>query len=216
VSLTREKVILSSFDFDEDFYSGNGVPAGIDEAGRGTLAGPVTAAAVMLPRGLVIPGLNDSKQLSAEKREFLFEIIKKEALSYAVKSVDNKIIDKINILQATFVAMARAVGGLKVKPDICLIDGDCRVPCLSFKQRTVVRGDTKSASIAAASILAKVSRDRIMVRYAGRYPLYGFERHKGYGTKKHVEALKKYGACPIHRMTFSPVSSIVSHHELDI
>jgi ribonuclease HII len=205
-----------SFGFDEDFCGKSGISAGVDEAGRGTLAGPVTAAAVILPRGLVIPGLNDSKQLSADEREFLFEIIKKEAVSYTVKSVDNKIIDRINILQATFVAMARAIGSLKVKPDICLIDGNCKVPHLSFKQRAVVRGDAKSASIAAASILAKVSRDRIMVRYAGRYPLYGFERHKGYGTKKHVEALKKYGACPIHRITFSPVSAIVSQHELDI
>jgi ribonuclease HII len=198
------------FSFDKFFY--NRVyysVAGIDESGRGPLAGPVTAAAVILPKGLAIPDLNDSKQLSEKKRETLFEIIKETALAYAVETVNNKIIDEINILQATFLAMSRAVLKLKIKPDLCLVDGNRKVHGLSFNQKTIVGGDAKSACIAAASILAKVSRDKMMLEYAKQYPIYEFEKHKGYGTKKHIEALKKYGVCSIHRLTFSPISDII-------
>lgn len=212
-----KNVLLDIFSFDKNFYDkGFALVAGIDEAGRGPLAGPVAAAAVILPKDLTIPDLNDSKQLSGKKRETLFEIIKEKALAYAIASVDNKIIDKINILQATFLAMSRAVLKLKIKPELCLIDGNRKVPELLFNQETIIGGDAKSASIAAASILAKVSRDRMMLGYAKQYPVYKFEKHKGYGTKKHIEALKKYGVCPIHRATFTPVSDIISQTKLNI
>jgi ribonuclease HII len=204
------------FSFDRNFYNKRFyLVAGIDEAGRGPLAGPVAAAAVILSKNSAISDLNDSKQLSEKKRETLFEIIKETALAYAVETVNNEIIDKINILQATFLAMSRAVLKLKIKPDLCLIDGNRKVPGLSFNQKTIIGGDTKSACIAAASILAKVSRDKIMLEYAKRYPVYEFEKHKGYGTKKHIETLKKYGICPIHRLTFSPVSGIIAKTKLN-
>ncbi|MCA6069675.1 MAG: ribonuclease HII [Endomicrobium sp.] len=202
---------MVTFSFDSSFYDrGYDAVAGIDEAGRGPLAGPVVVAAVILPKGIIIQDLNDSKQLSPKKREKLFEIIKERASAYAIETVDNKTIDKINILQATFLAMSRAVLRLRVKPDFCLIDGNRKVPNLSINQETVVSGDAKSARIAAASILAKVIRDRMMADYAKQYPIYGFETHKGYGTKKHIEALEKYGPCPLHRLTFAPISDIVS------
>ncbi|MDR0820177.1 MAG: ribonuclease HII [Endomicrobium sp.] len=204
------------FPFDRNFYNRGFYPvAGIDEAGRGPLAGPVAAAAVILSKNSAIPDLNDSKQLSEKKRETLFEIIKETALTYAVETVNNEIIDKINILQATLLAMSRAVLKLKIKPDLCLIDGNRKVHGLSFNQETIVGGDAKSACIAAASILAKVSRDKMMLEYAKQYPVYEFEKHKGYGTKKHIEALKKYGICPIHRLTFSPVSDIISQTKVN-
>ncbi|MDR3256887.1 MAG: ribonuclease HII [Endomicrobium sp.] len=200
------------FSFDKSFYNKNlNLIAGVDEAGRGPLAGPVAAAVVILPKNLIIPNLNDSKKLSEKKREILFEIIKEKALDYAIETVDNKIIDKINILRATFLAMSRAVLKLKIKPDICLIDGNHKISSFSFtNQEAIISGDAKSACIAAASILAKVTRDRIMLEYAKQYPFYEFEKHKGYGTKKHIEALKKYGACPIHRLTFAPINNIIS------
>lgn len=204
---------MNLFSFDKNFYNKNvGLIAGVDESGRGSLAGPVTAAAVVLPRGLIIPGLNDSKQLSEKKRKILFELIKKKALFYTVEFIDNKTIDKVNILQATFLAMFYAVVKLKIRPNLCLIDGSRKVPSLFCDQEVVVGGDSKSASIAAASILAKVSRDRIMLEYSKFYPIYGFEKHKGYGTKKHIEILKQYGTCPIHRITFRPVTDVISHH----
>jgi ribonuclease HII len=204
------------FSFDRNFYNkGFCLLAGIDEAGRGPLAGPVVAAAVILSKDSAISDLNDSKQLSEKKRETLFEIIKETALSYAVETVNNEIIDKINILQATFLAMSRAVLKLKIKPALCLIDGNRKVHGLSFNQETIVGGDAKSACIAAASILAKVYRDKMMLDYAKQYPVYEFEKHKGYGTKKHIETLKKYGICPIHRLTFSPVNAIISQTKLN-
>jgi ribonuclease HII len=208
---------MDSFSFDKNFYDkGLNLVSGIDEAGRGPLAGPVVAAAVILPQNVVIQGLNDSKQLSEKKREKLFEIIREKALTYAVEIVDNKTIDKINILQSTFLAMHNAVSNLKIKPELCLVDGNHKVPKLSINQEAIISGDAKSACIAAASILAKVTRDRMMVEYAKQYPVYEFERHKGYGTKKHIEVLNKYGPCPIHRLTFAPINDIVSQMKLNV
>ncbi|GMO66706.1 MAG: hypothetical protein Nk1A_4360 [Endomicrobiia bacterium] len=208
---------MNLFSFDKSFYNRDvNLIAGVDESGRGPLAGPITAAAVVLPRDFMVYALNDSKQLSEKKRDILFELIKKKALFYAVEVIDNKIIDKVNILQATFLAMFYAVAKLKIRPDLCLIDGNRKVPGLFCDQEVIVGGDSKSASIAAASILAKVSRDKIMLEYSKLYPIYDFEKHKGYGTKKHVEILKKYGACPIHRITFCPVSNVISHLRFDI
>lgn len=174
---------------------------GIDEAGRGPLAGPVCAAAVILPLGLEIEGLNDSKKLSEKKREALYDIITEKAVAYSIALVDEKTIDEINILQATFKAMRNAVEGLSVKPDIALIDGNQK-PGLSIEQRTIVKGDAKSMSVAAASILAKVTRDRLMIKLDEEYPEYQFSKHKGYGTKLHYECLEKYGVSPVHRRTF--------------
>lgn len=174
---------------------------GIDEAGRGPLAGPVCAAACILPAGLVIEGLNDSKKLSEKRREALYETITAEALAWAVCLVDEKTIDEINILQATYRAMRGAVQRLPVKPELCLVDGN-RDPGLGLPTRTVIKGDASCASVAAASILAKVTRDRLMVEYDKRYPGYGFAVHKGYGTKAHYAAVAGLGLCPIHRRSF--------------
>ena len=174
---------------------------GIDEAGRGPLAGPVCAAAVILPEGLEIPGLNDSKKLTDKKRRELFPIIEEQALAYGIGWASQEEIDDINILQATFLAMSRAVEQLNIRPDLALVDGN-RAPTLDLPVETVVKGDSLSASIAAASVLAKVSRDDVMLRMAEEYPGYGFEVHKGYGTKAHYEALRTFGPSPIHRRTF--------------
>jgi len=187
----------------EHKYAGEGYRfiCGVDEAGRGPLAGPVCAAAVMLPMDIDIPGLNDSKKLTDKKRRELFPIICEKAIAYGIAFADHTEIDKINILQATYLAMERAIAQLHIKPDIALIDGnrakDFGIPC-----QTIVGGDGKSASIAAASVLAKVTRDNYMVEIAEKYPMYGFEVHKGYGTKVHYTALGKYGPSAIHRMTF--------------
>ena len=174
---------------------------GIDEAGRGPLAGPVYAAAVLLPGGLVIEGLNDSKKLSEKKREALFDVICENALAYGIGYADEKEIDEINILQATYLAMRRAYENMQTACDYVLVDGN-RMPTMPVPGETIVKGDAKSPSIAAASILAKVSRDRVMLEYAKQYPEYEFEKHKGYGTKVHTEALLKHGPSPIHRKTF--------------
>ncbi len=174
---------------------------GVDEAGRGPLAGPVCAAAVILPPNAEIPGLNDSKKLSDKKRRELFPIIKKIALAYAIVMVDEKTIDEINILQATFRAMERSVAQLDTTPDYILVDGN-KLPDLTVNAKAVVHGDSLSASIAAASVLAKVSRDDFMLEQAKIYPEYGFEIHKGYGTKAHTAAILEHGPCPIHRTTF--------------
>ncbi|WP_444640494.1 ribonuclease HII [Caproiciproducens sp. R1] len=174
---------------------------GIDEAGRGPLAGPVFAAAVILPPGQMIEGLNDSKKLSEKKREALFDVIKKTAIVYAVGFATEQEIDKINILQATFLAMKRACDGLSVRPDLALVDGN-RMPRLGMDTQTIIKGDALSASIAAASILAKVSRDRLMAEIDRIYPEYQFAKHKGYGTALHRELLKQYGPSPVHRKTF--------------
>ena len=174
---------------------------GVDEAGRGPLAGPVCAAAVILPKGMVIPGLNDSKKLTDKRRRELFPIIQQEAVSFGIAFASQEEIDEINILQATFLAMRRAIDQLNPKPDFALIDGnretDFGVPC-----KTVIKGDSLSANIAAASVLAKVTRDNWMIEAAEKYPGYGFEIHKGYGTKAHYAALEKLGPCAIHRRTF--------------
>ncbi|MBR3817616.1 MAG: ribonuclease HII [Clostridia bacterium] len=174
---------------------------GVDEAGRGPLAGPVFAAAVILPENCEIDGLNDSKKLSEKKREALFDVIKEKAISWSVASVDEKVIDEINILQATYLAMKNAVEGLDVPADYALIDGN-RMPPIEIKGETVIKGDAKSMSIAAASILAKVSRDRFMLELDKKYPQYQFAKHKGYGTKLHYEMLTEHGVSPCHRMSF--------------
>lgn len=174
---------------------------GVDEAGRGPLAGPVYAAAVILPDGLEIPGLNDSKKLTEKKREALFDEICEKAVAYGIGCASEQEIDEINILQATYLAMKRAVEALPVPAQYALIDGN-RMPPLDIPGETVVKGDAKSASIAAASILAKVSRDRVMKLMDEVYPQYQFAKHKGYGTKVHTEMLRTYGPCPIHRKTF--------------
>ena len=174
---------------------------GVDEAGRGPLAGPVCAAAVILPEHLQIPGLNDSKKLTDKKRRELFPIIQEQAVAWGIGLASETEIDEINILQATFLAMRRALEQLNARPEIALIDGN-RETDFGLPVKTVVKGDSLSANIAAASVLAKVTRDNIMVEMAEQYPEYGFEIHKGYGTKAHYEALRTYGPCPIHRKTF--------------
>ena len=175
---------------------------GVDEAGRGPLAGPVFAAAVILPDDLEIEGLNDSKKISEKKREQLFEIIKEKAVAYSVAFATVEEIEQFNILEATYLAMNRAIEGLNTPADYALIDGNrvprnIKIPC-----ETVIKGDAKSCSISAASILAKVSRDRLLLEYDEQYPEYEFKKHKGYGTAAHYEAVKKYGLCPVHRPSF--------------
>ena len=186
---------------EEAFAEGYTVICGVDEAGRGPLAGPVCAAAVILPRGHQIPGLNDSKKLTDKKRRELFPLIKEQAIAYGIGMASEKEIDEINILQATYLAMERAIAQLEGKADLALIDGN-RAKDFGMAVRTVVKGDSLSANIAAASVLAKVTRDDLMVEMAKEFPGYGFEVHKGYGTKAHYEALREKGPCAIHRMTF--------------
>lgn len=187
----------------ENIAVNNGFTAvcGVDEAGRGPLAGPVYAAAVILPQGLAIEGLNDSKKLSEKKRELLYDEITKNAVAWSVAFATEQEIDEINILQATFLAMKRAVEGLTPKADYALIDGN-RMPPLEIKGETVVKGDSRSMSIAAASILAKVTRDRFMLEVDKLYPQYQFSKHKGYGTKLHYEMLAQHGVSPVHRRSF--------------
>lgn len=186
---------------DELKLRGIGAICGVDEAGRGPLAGPVCAAAVILPEHLQIPGLNDSKKLSDKKRRELFPIIKEQAIAYGIAFASVEEIDEINILQATFLAMERAVEQLNGQADFALIDGN-REPKLDIESMAVVKGDSRSASIAAASILAKVTRDDYMEELAAQYPQYGFEVHKGYGTKRHYQAIEEFGMCPAHRRSF--------------
>ena len=182
--------------------SGFSCICGVDEAGRGPLAGPVCAAAVVLPEGAVIEGLDDSKKLTEKKRERLYDIIKETAVAYSVAYGTLEEIETVNILEATYLAMNRAIEGLSVKPDFALIDGNrvprgIKIPC-----ETIVKGDSKSMSVAAASVLAKVTRDRLMLEYDKKYPEYNFKKHKGYGTKEHTELIKQYGPCEIHRLSF--------------
>ncbi len=182
--------------------SGFSCICGVDEAGRGPLAGPVCAAAVILPEGAVIEGLDDSKKLTEKKREKLYDIIKETAVAYSVAYGTLEEIESVNILEATYLAMNRAIEGLNVKPDFALIDGNrvprgIKIPC-----ETIVKGDSKSMSVAAASVLAKVTRDRLMLEYDKKYPEYNFKKHKGYGTKEHTELIKQYGPCEIHRLSF--------------
>ena len=187
----------------ENLYRAQGYHAicGVDEAGRGPLAGPVCAAAVILPEGMVIEGVNDSKKLSEKKREALFDVIREKAAAYSIAFASVEEIEELNILNAAMLAMQRAVEGLSVTPDLALIDGN-REPALKIPLKTIVSGDALSESIAAASILAKVSRDRLMLELARQYPEYHFEKHKGYGTKLHREMILRYGPCAIHRPSF--------------
>lgn len=191
-----------TWEFEEKAWqNGYSAVCGVDEAGRGPLAGPVCAAAVILPAGIVIEGLNDSKKLSEKKREALFDVITENAISWSVSLVDETVIDEINILQATYRAMQQAVEGLPRPADFVYVDGN-RSEGLSLPHECVVSGDAKIPSVAAASILAKVTRDRLMRDFAVRYPAYGFEKHKGYGSRAHYAALLEHGPCPIHRRTF--------------
>ena len=199
--MEKEK-FTPDFSFEKQgLHDGFHAVCGIDEAGRGPLAGPVFAAAVVLPLDCEIPGLNDSKKLTEKKREELFDIIIEKAEAFSVASASEKEIDEVNILQATFLAMNRAYAGLAVTPDLALIDGN-KEPGLPCTQRTIVKGDARSMSIAAASILAKVSRDRYMLEMAKLYPEYQFEKHKGYGTALHYEMIREHGISEIHRITF--------------
>ncbi len=185
----------------EIYDSGVSILCGVDEAGRGPLAGPVCAAACILPRGFVIDGLDDSKKLSDKKRRELFDVIKREAVSFGVAFASVEEIEEHNILRATFMAMNRAIAKLDAVPELALIDGN-RAAGIEMPARCIVKGDSKCADIAAASILAKVTRDEYMLAMAEKYPEYHFEKHKGYGTKLHYEALREYGPSPIHRMSF--------------
>ncbi len=201
---------MDLFAFDRSFYQrGYATVAGIDEAGRGPWAGPVVAAAVILPQDVSLPGLNDSKKLTPRKREQLFPMIMSAALAAGIEIVGHTIIDRDNILQATFAAMRGALSRLSVKPGCVLVDGCLAIPGITLPQHTVVGGDAMSACIAAASILAKVTRDRIMSEYAEQYPQYRFDEHKGYGTKAHSEALAVHGPSPIHRKSFAPVRELL-------
>ncbi len=191
-----------TYDYENQYHAeGYAVICGVDEAGRGPLAGPVFAAAVILPDGLEELGLNDSKKLSEKKRDQLFDLIKEKAVAYSIASADQNEIDDLNILNATFLAMKRAVEGLSVKPDLALIDGN-RKPKTGVEEITIVKGDAKSISIAAASILAKVSRDRYMLELDKQYPEYEFAKHKGYPTQLHYEKIKAHGISPVHRLSF--------------
>ena len=185
----------------EIYDEGYQLLCGVDEAGRGPLAGPVCAAAVILPRGLEIPGLNDSKQLTEKKREALYDAVTQQALSFGIAFASVEEIEGLNILNATFLAMNRAIAQLSPQPELALIDGN-RSKGIEIPSRCVVKGDAKCADIAAASVLAKVTRDRYMLELAKEYPQYHFEQHKGYGTKQHYEALAAYGPSPVHRLSF--------------
>ena len=193
---------VNMWEIENELYrEGFQVICGVDEAGRGPLAGPVCAAAVILPMGLEIPGLTDSKKLTDKKRRELFPIIKEQAIAYGIGLASHEEIDEINILQATYLAMERAMQQLSLRPDIAMIDGN-RAKDFGLPVRTVIKGDSLSANIAAASILAKVTRDDLMTELALQYPEYGFDVHKGYGTKAHYEALRNYDASPVHRKSF--------------
>ncbi len=195
------KRVGSMSKFEREFCH-NGYICGVDEVGRGPLAGPVVAAAVIIPKDIVIPYIDDSKKLSESKREELYDIIMGEAISVGVGSADNEVIDEINILQATFRAMRQAVRSLNIKPDIILVDGNKTIPGIDIRQEMIVKGDSKSFSIAAASIVAKVLRDRYMREMDKSYPMYDFASNKGYGSARHKDGLEKFGLSPIHRKTF--------------
>lgn len=193
---------MDLWEMERDYHAhGISLICGIDEAGRGPLAGPVCAAACILPEGLDLPGLNDSKKLTEKKREALYPLIVSGSVAWAVCMIDERVIDEINILQATYLAMRGAVEKLGIQPELCLVDGN-RDPVLGLPTRTVVKGDSLCACIAAASVLAKVTRDRYMTQMDQQYPGYGFAVHKGYGTKAHYDALNRLGLSPIHRRTF--------------
>ena len=190
--------------------AGHAIVAGVDEAGRGPLAGPVAVAAVILPQECYLPHLNDSKKLSHAVREELFAQIIEQAISYHVALMNAEMIDRMNILQATRTGMYEAIAALTPAPDEVLIDA-VELPKLSMPSQSIIKGDAKSASIAAASILAKVTRDHLMESYDIQYPNYGFAKHKGYGTQEHIDAIRKYGICPIHRKSFDPIRSMLNN-----
>ncbi len=195
---------ILTLEFENQLWDIGQIPAGVDEAGRGPLAGPVVAASVILSKENPIDGLNDSKALTPQKRSLLYDIISEKSVSFAVGIIENDVIDQINILQSTIKAMESSILGLTVKPDLVYIDGN-RPTTLEIRQQTIVKGDTKCQSIAAASIIAKVTRDRIMEKLHEIYPQYGFLKHKGYPTKAHYEAIKMYGPSPVHRLSFKGV-----------
>jgi len=199
--LALERVRLEGMREFENKYSDLAYVAGIDEAGRGPLAGPVVAAAVILPKDIFLPFLNDSKKVTEKRRDVLFDEIKQNAIAYVIGIASNTLIDEINILQATYEAMREAINSLEKKPDVLLVDA-VHIPDINIKQVGIVKGDAKSVNIAAASILAKVTRDRIMAEYDKIYPDYGFASNKGYGTATHIAALKEVGPCAIHRKSF--------------
>ena len=205
---TKEPVLLTMEKEMEIRAKGFTAVCGIDEAGRGPLACPVVAAAVILPEDIQLPGVNDSKKITEKKREILFDFVKEHALAYGIGEASETEIDEINILQATFLAMRRAVEALQIPADYALVDGN-RIQGLPVPAETVIGGDGKVLSIAAASILAKVTRDRYMRDMAAQYPEYGFEKHKGYGTKAHYAAIEQYGICPLHRKTF--LKKVLNH-----
>ena len=190
--------------------AGHMLVAGVDEAGRGPLAGPVAVAAVILPQEAHLPRINDSKKLSAAVREELFTQIVAIAISYYVALIDAETIDRMNILQATRMGMYEAIAALTPAPDEVLVDA-VELPKLSMPSQSIIKGDAKSVSIAAASILAKVTRDHLMEQYDTEYPHYGFAKHKGYGTQEHIDAIRKYGVCPIHRKSFEPIRSMLNN-----
>lgn len=203
MSKTKDTEIIDMLQYENELNSkGFEFICGIDEAGRGPLAGPVCAAAVILPCGVKLDGVNDSKKLTEKKREKLYDEIINAAMAYSVQFIFQDKIDEINIRMATHLAMQNAVNGLNIKPDILIVDGNDNIEFDGVKSLYIKKGDAKSQTIAAASILAKVTRDRYMLSIAEQYPEYGFEAHKGYGTKKHMEAIQKYGVQPIHRKTF--------------
>lgn len=215
----KSQVSEDLYKFEEELYdAGNHLICGVDEVGRGPLAGPLVVAACILPPFLRINGINDSKKLSEKKRDELYKLIMKEALYYKIVFISEEDVDNLNIYQATKKGMLEAIRGLEVKPDHCLIDamplGELDIPHTS-----IIHGDARCASIAAASILAKVTRDQFMEKMDIKYPNYGFKKHKGYGTKAHMDALEKYGPCEIHRKTYAPVSKYFSKQlklDLDI
>ena len=201
--------IVDMLEYEKKYWNmGKSLVAGIDEAGRGPLAGAVYAAAVIFEPGVVIEGINDSKKLTEKKREYLFDVICEKALCYSIVSVDEKTIDKINILESTYLAFSKSIENLTITPHIALIDGN-RAKNIPVDFETVVKGDSLSQSIAAASILAKVPRDRYILKMDELYPQYGFKNHKGYGTKEHLDAIREFGPCPIHRLTFKGVKEYV-------
>ena len=189
--------------------SGFSCIAGLDEAGRGPLAGPVVAAAVVLPHGLLIPGLTDSKQVPEEERERLFDVVRSQAVCFGVGIADERTIEEVNILQATIIAMERALQALTPYPDYLLLDA-ITLPRIPLPQKPIIKGDCRSHSIAAASILAKVTRDRLMLDLHERFPQYNFQKHKGYGTKEHLDLIREHGPCEAHRRTFNPVARMLN------
>ncbi len=207
--LFGDQVLCDPLSFERSACSsGYRFVAGLDEAGRGPLAGPVVAAAVVLPRGLLIPGLTDSKQVPEADREQLFDVIRQQAVCFGIGIVDERTIDDVNILQATVIAMEKALAELSPQPDYLLLDA-ITLPRVRLPQKPIIQGDCRSHSIAAASILAKVTRDRLMVELHAKYPQYNFHKHKGYCTREHMDLLRQHGPCDVHRKSFSPVAEML-------